>query len=87
MLNLQQYTEKFPLPKDTPLTSQRGNLIPSQKIQDIFKGLFQNEELDDCSSYSVRRWLRTYASNAGIEIRTIQSIARHHHLGTIACYI
>ncbi|HCA35269.1 MAG TPA: site-specific integrase [Gammaproteobacteria bacterium] len=43
--------------------------------------------LDDCSSHSGRRTLLTNASNAGINIRTIQAIARHSHLNTTARYI
>ena len=43
--------------------------------------------LDDYSSHSGPRTLLTSVSNAGVNIRTIQAIARHSHFDTTTSYI
>ena len=84
---LDKYSYRIKSHKDALLTPQKGGAFTSQTIQDLFRSLFQSVGLDDCSSHSGRRTLLTNASNAGINIRTIQAIARHSHLNTTARYI
>ncbi len=69
------------------IRSQKLGAFTSQTMQDLLKSLYKSVGLDDCSSHSGRRTLLTNCSNAGINIRTIQAIARHSHLNTTARYL
>jgi integrase/recombinase XerD len=82
-----KYPHRLNAPSNALLQSQKSGSFSSKTIQHIFKKLFVSIGLGDCSSHSGRRTLLTNASNAGISIRVIQSIARHRHLNTTARYL
>ena len=84
-LSMRQYLKE--MTEATLLQSAQKGGLTSGSIQNLFKHLFKLVGLDDCSSHSGRRTLLTNCSNAGINIRTIQAIARHSHLNTTARYL
>ena len=84
---LDKYSQLKTSQHETLIRSQKLGAFTSQTMQDLLKSLYKSVGLDDCSSHSGRRTLLTNCSNAGINIRTIQAIARHAHLNTTARYI
>jgi integrase/recombinase XerD len=84
-LSMRQYLKE--MTEATLLQSAQKGGLTSGSVQNLFKHLFKLVGLDDCSSHSGRRTLLTNCSNAGINIRTIQAIARHSHLNTTARYL
>ena len=56
-------------------------------LQHLFKNLYKQVGLDDCSSHSGRRTFITKLSEKGVSVRVIQELARHSDLSTTQRYI
>lgn len=60
---------------------------PKRTLQHLFKNLYKQVGLDDCSSHSGRRTFITNLSEKGVSVRVIQELARHSDLSTTQRYI
>ena len=86
-----QYFGKFPYLK----VDREGHLFrtqcrkkfSSQTIQELFRNLYRDANIDNASSHSGRRQFITSLSENGTSVRIIQALARHSNLATTARYI
>ena len=69
------------------LRSQKRNGFSSQTIQNLFRNLFEQANIDDASSHSGRRTFITSLSDKGVGVRVIQELARHSSMVTTQRYI
>ena len=78
------------------LNNREGHLLRSQKtrqgfssqtIQNLFRFLFQEANIDNASSHSGRRSFITNLSEKGVSVRVIQELARHSSMVTTQRYI
>jgi integrase/recombinase XerD len=69
------------------IQSQKGGGFSSMTLQHLFKNLYKQVGLDDCSSHSGRRTFITNLSEKGVSVRVIQELARHSDLSTTQRYI
>lgn len=78
------------------LNNRDGNLLRSQKtrqgfssqtIQNLFRFLFQEANIENASSHSGRRSFITNLSEKGVSVRVIQELARHSSMVTTQRYI
>lgn len=69
------------------IQSQKGGGFSSMTLQHLFKNLYKQVGLDDCSSHSGRRTFITKLSEKGVSVRVIQELARHSDLSTTQRYI
>ena len=84
---VQKHSYILACPSQALLQSQKGGGFSSKTIQHLFKRLFKSIGMNDCSSHSGRRSLLSSLNDNGVNIRTIQAIARHSHLNTTARYL
>jgi len=88
---IHQYFVKFPyLAKDREgrlFRTQSRKGFCSQTIQELFRNLYRDANIDDASSHSGRRQYITSLSEKGVSVRIIQALARHSNLATTARYI
>jgi integrase/recombinase XerD len=88
---IQQYFAKFPyLTKDREgrlFRTQSRKGFSSQTIQELFRNLYRDANIDNASSHSGRRQFITSLSENGTSVRIIQALARHSNLATTARYI
>lgn len=69
------------------IRSQKRNGFSSQTIQNLFRHLFEQANIDDASSHSGRRTFITNLSDKGVGVRVIQELARHSSMVTTQRYI
>ncbi|GJM05828.1 MAG: hypothetical protein DHS20C09_18240 [marine bacterium B5-7] len=78
------------------LNNREGHLLRSQKtrqgfssqtIQNLFRFLFQEANIENASSHSGRRSFITNLSEKGVSVRVIQELARHSSMVTTQRYI
>ena len=85
------YVEKHPyLLDDTGgnlFRSQKRNGFSSQTIQNLFKFLYREANIENASSHSGRRSFITNLSEKGVSVRVIQELARHSSMVTTQRYI
>jgi len=85
------YVEKHPyLLEDTEgklFRSQKRNGFSSQTIQNLFKFLYREANIENASSHSGRRSFITNLSEKGVSVRVIQELARHSSMVTTQRYI
>lgn len=67
--------------------SQKRNGFSSQTIQNLFKFLYREANIDNASSHSGRRSFITNLSEKGVSVRVIQELARHSSMVTTQRYI
>ena len=67
--------------------SQKRNGFSSQTIQNLFKFLYREANIENASSHSGRRSFITSLSEKGISVRVIQELARHSSMVTTQRYI
>ncbi len=88
---IQQYFAKFPyLKRDREgrlFRTQSRKAFNSQAIQEVFRNLYRDANIDNASSHSGRRQFITSLSENGTSVRIIQALARHSNLATTARYI
>lgn len=87
-----QYVSKHP----RLLANREGYLLRSQKtrngfssqtIQNLFKFLYREANIENASSHSGRRSFITNLSEKGVSVRVIQELARHSSMVTTQRYI
>lgn len=85
------YIDKHPyLLEDTEgklFRSQKRNGFSSQTIQNLFKFLYKEANIENASSHSGRRSFITSLSEKGVSVRVIQELARHSSMVTTQRYI
>ena len=78
------------------LNNRKGCLLRSQKtrqgfssqtIQNLFRFLFKEANIENASSHSGRRFFITALSEKGVSVRVIQELARHSSMVTTQRYI
>lgn len=78
------------------LNNREGSLLRSQKtrqgfssqtIQNLFRFLFKEANIENASSHSGRRSFITNLSEKGVSVRVIQELARHSSMVTTQRYI
>ena len=67
--------------------SQKRNGFSSQTIQNLFKFLYREANIENASSHSGRRSFITSLSEKGVSVRVIQELARHSSMVTTQRYI
>jgi integrase/recombinase XerD len=86
-----QYIDKHPyLLEDVDgklFRSQKRNGFSSQTVQNLFRSLFRDANIENASSHSGRRSFITNLSEKGVSVRVIQELARHSSMVTTQRYI
>jgi len=73
---------------DSPLfRSQKNQRFTAQTICMLFRKIYDDVGLSDCSSHSGRRTFATALLNNGINIRNVQTLLGHSSITTTAIYI
>ena len=86
-----QYVDRYSyLLEDTGgklFRSQKRKGFSSQTIQNLFKFLYREANIENASSHSGRRSFITNLSEKGVSVRVIQELARHSSMVTTQRYI
>ncbi len=67
--------------------SQKRGGFSSQTVQNLFRSLFRDANIENASSHSGRRSFITNLSEKGVSVRVIQELARHSSMVTTQRYI
>ena len=67
--------------------SQKREGFSSQTIQNLFRSLYRDANIENASSHSGRRSFITNLSEKGVSVRVIQELARHSSMVTTQRYI
>lgn len=86
-----KYVDKRPLLLEDMdgalIRSQKRRGFSSQTIQNLFRTLYRDANIENASSHSGRRSFITNLSEKGVSVRVIQELARHSSMTTTQRYI
>lgn len=81
------YPKRTASPNSPLVYSGKGDGFTAQTVVNLFQRLYRLAHIDGASSHSGRRQFLTRLSDAGINARVVQALARHKNLNTTMRYI
>ena len=82
-----QYSQHVTMSDAKLIFSAKRRGFSAQTIVNLFKRLYASAGIQGASSHSGRRQFDTNLADQGINVRLVQSLARHKHLSTTQRYI